>query len=239
MSAELSAYFDWVNEQPQPEHFDMQADRISFWKYEMFKQCPLKFKRIVLDKDPVPQDSRNAFEGLVLHAVMDEYIKSGALESPEMLVAKLFESTVTDAKTLIWKTTPPDKDKGAAYRAIEKMVEWSIQYLKETGILLHPTVGTETPFQSKVHPGLMVSGRIDLWTKDAANKVKVYDWKTVKDASPKKTQMLFYVLGLFAEVHEFAQAGYFVCPRVKTVVDLDFSVVEILEFIDELKEVQI
>lgn len=224
---------------PNPE---AEKRPMSFWKYEMFTTCPLKFKKTILERRSAPSDFRNALEGSVLHAVMEKFVGTlnGGIPDwawPERNFDVIYAAVISDPKItrIGWKTDPPARDQAKAYDLALRMVKWSTDFLRETGLLDSVEVHAELPYKVRLLSDLYISGRVDLWVKNKSGLVDVYDWKGVADITrPKSAQMKMYALGLLLVTGCEVNKGVFICPQVGDIVGVPLTDESLMEFVQNI-----
>lgn len=200
----------------------------SYWSSDMFKQCPRKYKGIVLEhKRGVEVDQRTSIEGTVLHSVMENFLLRGLPEWdwPSANADKVFDAMTAAAAKLVWKKSDPEGDKAGARQLVRDMVAYAADYLHQKNVFERYEVHPEYPFRAMVLPDMTISGRTDLWLQDKqTGQSEIVDWKGIKDpARAKSEQMLFYGLGIMALGGGFVSRCEFCCPQIQFIKTLNFS----------------
>ncbi|MBC8388193.1 MAG: PD-(D/E)XK nuclease family protein [Candidatus Cloacimonetes bacterium] len=184
---------------------------ISYSQFNIWKQCPYRYKLSYIDKINLYKGSVFANFGSAMHEVIEKYLET--LYSNSISKANDLDLNIMLKESLKKEYTKTVKlCEGAHYSTTEEMIDLYVQgteilseikksrnkYFKKKGYKL---IGTEIPLLVPITENIKFRGYIDFVIKDTfTNKIKLYDIKTSysgwKDKKKKdiltKAQLIFY-----------------------------------------------
>lgn len=180
----------------------MPNRKVSFSQYQMWKDCPHRWKLTYIDKLATYQPSTAALFGTVMHEVLQEYVKTiyeksiveaNKLDLNEMLQAGIrneYKKLLTENKDVHFST---DKELKEYYSDGVQILNWfkahRADYFQKKDYEL---VGIELPINIvplETHPTVKLVGFLDLVIKNTkTGEIYIYDFKTSTNGWNKYTK---------------------------------------------------
>lgn len=202
-----------------------RLDKLSYWTIDMFETCPKKYEMIAEKRiRGKPRDARFALEGTALHTVVERCLQ--ARHDPEWMLENYqtaIDEAIDGAEIIRWRESE-ESDKVKLVTAVRAMTWWMVDYLKKADLSKKVTL-IEKPFNVEVIPGLILSGRPDVWLVDEATEESdIWDLKAVSDESRvNDLQLLIYGLAVMSITSSLVRSSRFVMPLLKKDAIRDFK----------------
>lgn len=222
--AEEFNILDWFNKLREVEDNNGNIDiSFSFWSWSLFRECPLKFRRLVLLKERPPEDKRKALAGIVLHEIFNQFFgaKTKDFEWIENNFHIIFDICCTK-NNIEWET---EQEQQAVYQRTKLYVDYTRGYFKgKPNLFTDYEIKNEYQFKIKVLPNLFLTGRIDLWLIDTNTKLNyLFDYKASAEVPNSSDQLKIYTLASLSETNNPAELSLFLMAHMRKIVRYQFN----------------
>lgn len=161
----------------------LNGEYFSYWSYNIHQTCPAKFLYLCVNGYRPPEterDARNAYEGAVVHNAAETWYKAGSPLSIREFYRLIEHHKVSflAENRVVWKD-PADESR--ALTEIDRQATAFLAAVREYK-LVAKNYYTEHSFRVRVHPELVIGGRIDLLLFQKQG-ITIADWKGVKTKS--------------------------------------------------------
>lgn len=164
----------------------MQLKQLSYYAKKLYSGCPEAYRNSYVERRfGEDGDKRNAFEGSIWHALMEDWFKTGTFDEA-WIYANIKPYIKKFLATGICNFRGPG-DKKKAEETIGLFIENGMVVIREENLINRACKAEET--LRVLVDGVDIMGRIDLV---AQGPLGVYDWKGVKSIDSLDKEQLGY-----------------------------------------------
>ena len=171
------------------EEKEIQRDKtISYTQFNMWTECPYRWKLNYIDKHRTKVESISTIFGRAMHEVLQHYLtvmyektipQADMIDLPKMLYERMV-ANFTNAKDKGSELSITKDEMIEFFEDGVAILDWFLKnktdYFAKRGFAL---VGVEVPIDVPIQNGVVMQGYLDIVIKDTVlNRIKIYDFKT-------------------------------------------------------------
>jgi hypothetical protein len=165
-----------------------QKHAVSYTQFNMWRECPFRWKLNYIDKLGVKSENINTIFGRSMHEVLQEYLTvmykqtipaADSLDLQKLLFEKMSENFIESRKNGVVMLVTKEEMVSYFEDGCD-ILDWFVKnkgdYFGKRGYEL---VGVEMPINWPVKDGVHMVGYLDVVIRDTVlNRIKIYDFKT-------------------------------------------------------------